>query len=298
MPTAEPRAISEAGIEVDRPGDPLGPLRTLGLLAKVAELDAYGYTIVRPEDWDDHGLTVLIRDTLLAIAERETGTRPDLHEGMTHRGGSSAVGQPLWNLLVEGSVFEQAVVHEVPYALAAYLLGEDLNLSSLSAMIRGPGTPALELHTDMLLTPAPFATYAQVANISWALTDYTPDNGSTCFWPGSHKFCRQPTTEEMQKTDRFVPVTAPAGSLVMWHGNTWHGSFERKNPGLRMQLIMFYCRSYLLPQEWYRDQVSAEALGRHGARLHKLIGLDNPYPFARQGPDYSKLATAAQRSML
>ena len=280
--------------------DPLVRIRELGLTEKVAELEVHGYTVVRAGEWDDHGLTPRILETLLAVSQRRTGIRPDLAGGKTHSRSDMATGQHMFYLLLEDPVFEQAITADVPLALMSYLLGESAVLSSLSSMMRGPGTPALDLHTDMILTPSPFASYSQVTNINWTLTDYSPENGSTCFWPGSHKFCRRPTSAECADTARFVPVTAPPGSLVLWHGNTWHGSFARKNPGLRVQLIMFYCRPYFLTQEWYRDKISAEIIARNKPRFKTLVGGNNPYPFSfeRLGPDYAQLAQANAKTAL
>ena len=69
-------------------------------------------------------------------------------------------------------------------------------------------------------------------NSAWALTDYTPDNGPIAMVPGSHKYCRQPRLGEGE--DMAVPVEAPEGSLIVWHGNTWHGAYPKKTDGLRL----------------------------------------------------------------
>jgi ectoine hydroxylase-related dioxygenase (phytanoyl-CoA dioxygenase family) len=34
-----------------------------------------------------------------------------------------------------------------------------------------------------------------------------------------------------------VAVEAPAGSLIVFHGNTWHGALPRRRPGYRFTLI-------------------------------------------------------------
>ncbi len=88
------------------------------------------------------------------------------------------------------------------------------------------------------MVPAPYPAYAQVANATWLLTGYDRDAGALSFWPGSHKFCRPATSRETTGVERFVPVTAPAGSLVVWHGNTWNGAFPRRTPGLRVNLLV------------------------------------------------------------
>jgi ectoine hydroxylase-related dioxygenase (phytanoyl-CoA dioxygenase family) len=149
---------------------------------------------------------------------------------------------------------------------------------------------ALDLHADMLMMPPPFPSYATGANATWAVTDYSRENGSTCFWPGSHRFCRQPSPEERAAASSLEAVEAPAGSLIVWHTNTWHGAFPRTAPGLRLNLIMFFCRPFMLQQENYRGRLSPEVMERNGPRFARLLGADLPFPMSVEGPDYAKLA--------
>jgi hypothetical protein len=46
-----------------------------------------------------------------------------------------------------------------------------------------------------------------------------------------------------------VAVEAPAGSLIVFHGNTWHGALPRRRPGYRFTLISYVVRLYLVRQE-------------------------------------------------
>ena len=55
-----------------------------GLQKHVAELDAYGYTIVPPEIANPNGLADRLLEKCLDIAERRNGERPDLENGSTH----------------------------------------------------------------------------------------------------------------------------------------------------------------------------------------------------------------------
>ena len=71
----------------------------------------------------------------------------------------------------------------------------------------------------------------------------------------------------------------------MWHGNTWHGSFPRKVPGLRVNLSSYFCREYIQPQEAYRYNVPEGYLdGEKDARLARLLGADLAYGWADEGP--------------
>ena len=70
----------------------------------------------------------------------------------------------------------------------------------------------------------------------------------------------------------------PAGSAIIWHGNTWHGSFPRTIPGLRINLSMYFCRQNIQPQENYKDHAPEEVLQRYSdtPRFATLIGSKTP----------------------
>src|SRR5512141_3119482 len=137
-------------------------------------------------------------------------------------------------------LFEDAVLNERPLALITYLLGQSCRLSSLTSHVKGPGGPGLLLHSDTANgMPAPFSPFSHVANCNYALTDYTREGGALAMVPGSHRYFRQPTRVELEldgpgRNPDAVAIEVPAGSAVVWHGNTWHGSFPRKTPGLRI----------------------------------------------------------------
>ena len=110
----------------------------------------------------------------------------------------------------------------------------------------------LGLHSDMVSFPEPFPYIAQFCNVTWLLSDYTKDNGALAFVPGSHRLCRQPLSGESVR--HVVPVEAPKGSLVVWHANTWRGSYPRVGPGLRTGIAYGLAREYVHPLEPVRPR--------------------------------------------
>jgi ectoine hydroxylase-related dioxygenase (phytanoyl-CoA dioxygenase family) len=273
----------------ERVADPMERLDALQLSKHVEELNAYGFTVIPPEKAAPAGFWQELRDGILALAQQRSGVTPDTDGGGTHRDQPRGTGELMSYMLLGGEVFERALMNENVQALIEYLLGDGFVLSSMSTILKGPGNVPLDLHSDNGLFPAPFPAFSQVANASWLLSDYTKENGSLCMWPGSHKFCRQPTPEETASWSKFMPVEAPAGSLVVWHGNTWHGAFARRTAGLRINLIQYFCRPYMATQEWYRDKISAEAVARNSPVFARLVGLDAAYPFPLEGPDYERV---------
>jgi ectoine hydroxylase-related dioxygenase (phytanoyl-CoA dioxygenase family) len=138
------------------------------------------------------------------------------------------------------------------------------------------------LHTDQVGTPPPLPNYAQMVNITWALTDYTKENGATSLVPCSHRFGRMPLAYEADFLDNptvpAIPAEAKAGSLIIWHGATWHGAYPRTNPGVRANLWMVFTRSYMRPIRDFRSEVTPEMLARNPPEFANLMGMHCIYP--------------------
>ncbi|HEX9889886.1 MAG TPA: phytanoyl-CoA dioxygenase family protein [Nitriliruptorales bacterium] len=282
-------------------------LRDLGLASHVAEIDAFGFTVIPPELAAPDGLADRLLERLLEIsAQRNGGIVPDVETGSTHGELLNAGGQHMFFLLQEGRVFEEALMNPVALAFSDYLVGQDAIFSSMTSMVKGPGKLPLRMHSDQPIHPI---DRALVCNASYLLTDYSRENGALCFVPGSHRAQRQPIAAEnwlvdggpvidaVEKVKRgedvaitvppnVVPVEAPAGSMVVWHGNTWHGAFNRTTPGLRVNLIMYFSSPALLPQEPYRERLPQEVLDRNDETFARLMGRDVWYGFTDEGPQY------------
>ena len=80
-----------------------------------------------------------------------------------------------------------------------------------------------------------------------------------------------------------------AGSVVVTAGCTWHGAYERKVPGLRVNAAVVYCRSYIRTQEFIREGVTQDMLDRNPPEFADLLGVNNFLGFGREGPDFSKI---------
>jgi ectoine hydroxylase-related dioxygenase (phytanoyl-CoA dioxygenase family) len=183
----------------------------------------------------------------------------------------------------------------VVVTLARYLCGKSVILSDMLGMLKQKDdTPTHLLHTDQHGTPPPLPQYAQVLNITWTLTDYTRDNGAVAIVPGSHRFGRMPASYEKDflKKDALVPaipVECEAGSLIVWGGTTWHGSFPRVSPGIRMNLIMVFNRAYMKQIRDFPATTPKEVLDRNTPEFARLLGFESPYPFDVKGPDSKKV---------
>ncbi len=151
-------------------------------------------------------------------------------------------------------MFESILMTPKPLALVTYLLGRSCVLSSMTCHFKGPGGEPGRLHSDNGGIPSPFSMVSQVANVNYALTPYSREAGALAMVPGSHRLCRQPSASEShlagERTHPDAVAMDPApGDCVVRHGNTWHGSFRREVPGIRMNLATYFARQFVVTQE-------------------------------------------------
>ena len=180
-----------------------------------------------------------IRETLLRIARDRTGVDLQLDKngsaGKIETETKSDSQFLLFCLLTKDPIFEEWVLNPTMYTLVDYMMKGQQQLSNLASFVKWKGErKSLGLHADGGVNQDGHMTACgDVCNSAWALTDYTLDNGAIAVVPGSHKFCRLPRLGEGE--DMAVPVEAPEGSLIAWHGNLWHGAFSEEDGRLAVQ---------------------------------------------------------------
>ena len=292
--SAPPRHDPHYGLQISPETEAIwAEINRLDLTYHIAELEVRGYTVVPPEKVAPPAFIARLRKAILDVSERRYGVRPDENEGATHTGSNNPFGQLMAYMLFEDPVFQEAMLNPVGLALTRYMLGANAIASNCIALIKGPGAVDLHLHADHVLMPSPFPQQPHVCNVTFALSDYSEDNGALCFVPGSHKHNRAPLP--MEGLDQRVPVIAPAGSLIFWGGSTWHGAFARRAPGLRVNLLMAMMRPNMRPQEAYRENVSPEMLERHPPRFATLMGKNLNYGWKEEGPQNEATAYNVSR---
>jgi hypothetical protein len=287
---AEARSVEPGPSARERVLDRIGEL---GLESHLVALETSGFAVI-PGVLGQETLERASR-AILRRVERETGRQIDIdratardYEGMKY----------IPYLLYDDPVFEEILMAAKPLALITYLLGESCILSSMGCHFKGPGGQALPLHSDNGNgMPAPFPAYSQTANVNYALTPYSREAGALALVPGSHELARQPRLEEMaldgpRPNPRALAMDLDPGDAVVWHGNTWHGSFARQIPGIRMNLAVYFCRQYVQSQERHAGVTPSEVLERHAddERFKVLIHQKQPYGWQQEGPDYDLMA--------
>lgn len=255
-------------------------LKELGLEANALDLELKGYTVVEPGRVAPAEFCDRLRRTILAI------DRTDQPEA---QGEGNPRGRLLWHLLARDPVFEQALMQPVPLALVAYLLGYRAKLSQCTASIKdATSTMPFDFHADQSRkVPAPWGSDAQYCTVTWALTDYTRENGAVAVFPGSHRTCTDVPDEYLRAHEHpdLEVIEAPAGSLIVWHGGLWHGAVPRTASGERVTLMLPMVRFHLLQQELFWASVTPEMVERNSSRFAALMGLAGSWPWGVDGPD-------------
>jgi len=238
-----------------------------GLADHLKELDEVGLTVVSQEtlrltdEWFDR-----LRDAVIRVGEARTGVTFDLAKGPSakFKGRPGEIGQIIFShLIYEDQAFVDVLTHPVKKALMTYLLGERHRLAVSDGWIKWktPDTWEQEetsgFHVDQNRVTPPWRWQVpHIANMNWTLTNYSRDDGALAYVPGSHRKDRPPELGEALPL--AIPVEAPRGSLVIFHGALWHGAYRKKTSGLRVTMLGHHCRSYILPFQDYKGRISEE----------------------------------------
>ena len=260
-----------------------GEIAKHGLAQHVVELETQGYTILPPGVGAPMELVDRVRNAILRVAEQReqrkiTGTV----------GPGFGAGRQYYHLLPEDPVFEEAVMAPAMLTLVTYLCGYRAKLNLTTGIVKTNESEApLAFHTDISsLVPPPWPAHSWTTNVNWLLTDYNRENGALCVVPGSHLWRKPPPPEFLMAHDHpdVKVVTAPAGSMVVWHSGLWHGALPRTAEGKRILLILLYSRAFFQGTEPFWLSTTKEMIERNPARFGVLAGLQELDPWGARGP--------------
>lgn len=144
---------------------------------------------------------------------------------------------------------EYFACHPTILSLVEEMLGSpgrtQLNLTQ--AIEIHPGAPVQPPHRDhdMWAFPKTYGTTYMV-NVMWTLDPFTAANGGTRIWPMSHA---GDWSIMLPPDEDAVSVEAPAGSAILFLGQTLHSGGENYSDRPRRGAIFSYCLDWLLPDE-------------------------------------------------
>ena len=135
------------------------------------------------------------------------------------------------------------------------------------------GNPGQQLHSDSRL---PGINYCIVANVIWALDDFTYENGSTRIVPGSHKI--KEFAEDEKIYDEEIRVNVKKGSAIIFDANLWHGGGANIDGSSRWALTLGYARWFIKPAFDYMQNTPIEIYRQLSPERKKLLGFDLAAP--------------------
>lgn len=131
------------------------------------------------------------------------------------------------------------------------------------------GNKGQQLHIDSVL---PGINYCIVANVLWALDDFTPQNGATRVFPGSHKF--QHFAEDGKVYDEEILLTVPKGSAIIFNANLWHGGGGNHDGSSRWAVTLGYARWFMRPSFDYMQNTPKSIYDNLTESQKRLLGFN------------------------
>ena len=177
-----------------------------------------------------------------------------------------------YNLLAHGEIWQHIPVQPQVLELIEGVIGEQCLVSSLASISLAPGETAQVIHADDQVQPLAKPHVATVCNSMWALTDFTEENGATRVVPGSHLW-QNPDYFGDQSDIESVPAEMPKGSVLIWHGSTWHGGgANTTDDQIRIGVAMNYCAGFIRQQENQHLGIPPEIVATFSPQLRQLCG--------------------------
>jgi hypothetical protein len=174
-------------------------------------------------------------------------------------------------LLGRSPIAERLVMHPLVLEIAQQMLlpwCERIALNLTQAIEIQPGALPQLPHRDQDMWQGPKGTLEYLVNVMWPLVPFTPENGGTRLWTGSH-FDQEAIT--LPEEEAIVPQVSP-GDALLFLGSTLHGGGGNLGPASRRGIVVSYCLGWLKPFElqWL---VYPPAVARHfSPELAALVG--------------------------
>lgn len=282
-----------------------------GLEPYVLDLEVDGLTVVPREV---HGVPLErfdeMAEWLLRRSEELVGCPFDLDDGpgaeVAFASDANVLaevagdrGEPsqflIQRLASQHRLFRDLALNPVAVALMRHLIGQSATrFSSHNAFVKWQGDfgygKNLGLHCDQQAVPLPWGRAALTANTNWCLTDYTKPGGALAYVPGSHRLVSRPSFPEA--TRRAVPAEVPKGSMLVFHGATWHGAFPRTIPGMRLSVANYYRHVMITSQEDIKGSFPRDLADdcEDPELFRTLAGFDDVFPYDEQTEPMPRLA--------
>ena len=194
----------------------------------ISHLEKFGYCCIKE---------ALPRTEALALGQHCLA----LHADPAH--GPHVVGdqnyQTLFGMLNMDERVWRYASHPRVVDIARHFLGPTCRVVEACSKPTWPGAPAQPLHADSTGSFLRVPDIPWMINTIWALSDFTANNGATGVVPMSHTTRLKAPPTHLDPAS-IIPIEAPAGSVVLWHGGLWHQARANTSQHVRIGLNIAY----------------------------------------------------------
>jgi ectoine hydroxylase-related dioxygenase (phytanoyl-CoA dioxygenase family) len=135
--------------------------------------------------------------------------------------------------------FLSLIDHPAVLPVLERVLGEDIVLGSMNSRIVRPGDPDQGLHSDIPTVHRHVLGAPVMLQVVWMIDGFTEDNGATRIVPGSHRLAEAKPSSTIGIPLVCAP-TGPAGSVLIFNGQCWHGGGANRSEGRRRAVFGHY----------------------------------------------------------
>ena len=224
------------------------------------EMDVYGFTLLE---------SVLDEAEIEAMCQSLTHWEAQVGGEQRFLGRAGHVS----NLVALDPIFHPIIDHPRTLPIIEHVLGQAIILGSLNARIVRPGDPVQGLHSDIRADLLNLASPVMV-NTVWLLDDFTAENGGTRIVPGTHRsgLAGPPEGMEVKHVHQLI---APAGSVLVFNGQCWHGGGANQTDRKRHALFGHYRKDALMFQVDPHDHFDEAWLEKLSTRQRQLLRMTN-----------------------
>jgi ectoine hydroxylase-related dioxygenase (phytanoyl-CoA dioxygenase family) len=183
------------------------------------------------------------------LAAMRDDLRPHLETAHTgHESFMGSLTKRFGALIAKSQAVQTLLMHRAVLAVADKALLPHCvryHVQYTGVMHLEPGEKAQVLHRDTGLYPFANPCPPMTVATMWAISDFTEENGATRLAPGSHQWddARAPETAEL------VCADMPAGSVLIYTGNTIHGGGRNRSNAPRTGVALHYSLGWLRQEE-------------------------------------------------
>jgi ectoine hydroxylase-related dioxygenase (phytanoyl-CoA dioxygenase family) len=163
------------------------------------------------------------------------------------------------------------------------LLAPNYLLSADHAICIYPGEKAQALHFDDGFYPFPRPRRAISISVIGAIEAFTPENGGTVLYRGSHKWPSEQIQAVREAVERGemgaaaehrTQLAMPPGAICVFQGTLLHGGGANRTDAPRLAFTNQYCEPWARPQENFFLGVPKEKVRGMSREMQILLGYE------------------------